>query len=840
MRLQAAGRIQAIWNRVLGRSWLRSAAHESGGAGGHRVASLTATPAALRARLSVLVRRRPAAAGGLVVAALLLAACSGFTTGATNIAKQSDGSYSAQLNFVASCGSGEHCSWYVHYRRVGTSTWTNVPSTPHGPVTGPVSSVSLFEAATGLTAGARYEYQVCGNFQPGQPFICVGPDGQTNTTTKFTAAAWSLQSIPSHLDPTGVLSATSCSSATACTAVGSSSAGTLVERWDGSTWTTQTTPTPSGGSLNAVSCTSATDCTAVGNNGAGATLAEFWDGTSWTIETTPNPSGGTNSSLSAVSCASATACIAVGGTVAERWDGTSWTIQTTPTPSGGSLNAVSCSSANACTAVGLQIVACGIGCAIGPLAEQWDGSTWTIQTTPTSGGGGGLNTVSCSSASACTALGPGGVQRWDGSTWTIQSTPSGGGLNAVSCASATACTAVGSGSGGTLAERWDGSTWTTQTTPSPSGGDLNAVSCASATACTAVGHNGTEATLAEFWDGSTWTIQATPTPGVGLSVPSPFLGGVSCTSATACTAVGSFLVGGLAARWDGSSWTMQDATGGLMNGVSCTSASACIAVGTEESEFEGKMVWLPSAARWDGSTWTSQTLPAPSGADLSDLNGVSCTSATACTAVGYYISGNSNRPLAERWDGSTWTIQTTPTASGTTVSRLNGVSCTSATACTAVGDDNSNQVTLAERWNGSTWTIQATPSGVSLNGVSCTSATACIAVGSGGLAERWDGSTWTTQTTPSGGTLNAVSCTSATACTAVGESGPSIGNGGTLAERWDGTSWTIQTTPNPSGPPSSNLLGVSCTSATKCTAVGLSGDGQTIASISPLAERYSA
>jgi len=617
MRLQAAGRIQAIWNRVLGRSWLRSAAHESGGAGGHRVASLTATPAALRARLSVLVRRRPAAAGGLVVAALLLAACSGFTTGATNIAKQSDGSYSAQLNFVASCGSGEHCSWYVHYRRVGTSTWTNVPSTPHGPVTGPVSSVSLFEAATGLTAGARYEYQVCGNFQPGQPFICVGPDGQTNTTTKFTAAAWSLQSIPSHLDPTGVLSATSCSSATACTAVGSSSGGPLVERWDGSTWTTQTTP-------------------------------------------------------------------------------------------------------------------------------------------------------------------------------------------------------------------------------SPSGGDLNAVSCASATSCTAVGHNGTEATLAEFWDGSTWTIQATPTPGVGLSVPSPFLGGVSCTSATACTAVGSFLVGGLAARWDGSSWTMQDATGGLMNGVSCTSASACIAVGTEESEFEGKMVWLPSAARWDGSTWTSQTLPAPSGADLSDLNGVSCTSATACTAVGYYISGNSNRPLAERWDGSTWTIQTTPTASGTTVSRLNGVSCTSATACTAVGDDNSNQVTLAERWNGSTWTIQATPSGVSLNGVSCTSATACIAVGSGGLAERWDGSTWTTQTTPSGGSLNAVSCTSATACTAVGESGPSIGNGGTLAERWDGTSWTIQTTPNPSGPPSSNLLGVSCTSATKCTAVGLSGDGQTIASISPLAERYSA
>jgi hypothetical protein len=107
---------------------------------------------------------------------------------ATNIAKQSDGTFSAQLNFVASCGSGEHCSWYVHYRLLGTSTWTNVPAAPHGPVAGPISNVSLSESATGLTAGAQYEYQVCGNWQPGQPFICVGPDGTTHTTTKFTTS----------------------------------------------------------------------------------------------------------------------------------------------------------------------------------------------------------------------------------------------------------------------------------------------------------------------------------------------------------------------------------------------------------------------------------------------------------------------------------------------------------------------------------------------------------------------------------------------------------------------------------------------------------------------------
>jgi hypothetical protein len=79
------------------------------------------------------VRRPPARCGrgAGVVAALLVVGCSGYTTEATNIAKQPDGSFSVQLNFVASCRSGEHCWWYVHSRRVGTSTWTNVHST-HG------------------------------------------------------------------------------------------------------------------------------------------------------------------------------------------------------------------------------------------------------------------------------------------------------------------------------------------------------------------------------------------------------------------------------------------------------------------------------------------------------------------------------------------------------------------------------------------------------------------------------------------------------------------------------------------------------------------------------------
>jgi hypothetical protein len=61
-----------------------------------------------------------------------------------------------------------------------------------------------------------------------------------------------------------------------------------------------------------------------------------------------------------------------------------------------------------------------------------------------------------------------------------------------------------------------------------------------------------------------------------------------------------------------------------------------------------------------------------------DLEGVSCSSAKACTAVG--SSGNDT--LAERWDGRNWAVQSTLNpVTGTYFSELVGVSCSSACAC---------------------------------------------------------------------------------------------------------------------------------------------------------------
>ncbi|MEA2314573.1 MAG: hypothetical protein QOI03_1265, partial [Solirubrobacteraceae bacterium] len=46
---------------------------------------------------------------------------------------------------------------------------------------------------------------------------------------------------------------------------------------------------------------------------------------------------------------------------------------------------------------------------------------------------------------------------------------------------------------------------------------------------------------------------------------------------------------------------------------------------------------------------------------ISVLSGVSCTTASACTAVGYYVNSAGTRlTLAERWNGTSWATQTTP------------------------------------------------------------------------------------------------------------------------------------------------------------------------------------
>jgi hypothetical protein len=238
------------------------------------------------------------------------------------------------------------------------------------------------------------------------------------------------------------------------------------------------------------------------------------------------------------------------------------------------------------------------------------------------------------------------------------------------------------------------------------------------------------------------------------------------------------------------------------------------------------------------------------------LAGVACPSKTSCLTVGSLSFETPNSgTVSEQWNGAAWVDQTTaPTspASGA----LTAVSCTSASACTAVGSYETAagvQVTLVEGWNGSSWTLESTanqnPFGDQLTAVSCTSATFCLAVGDGlgpvhSFSEIWNGVDWTLQSTaalPSGEAqqLTAVSCASPNACTAVGPAG--LGPAGPLVERWDGATWTTQRAPGDTGD-QNDLSGVSCPSADTCVAVGTAttelGNGNSVIAHSPLIERW--
>jgi hypothetical protein len=511
---------------------------------------------------------------------------------------------------------------------------------------------------------------------------------------------------------------------------------------------------------------------------------------------------------------------------------TTWKIQDSPnvTVPNGQVQAVSCPSVSACTAVGYYLDPAGHYV---PLAQAWNGSSWTQQTVPSPAGAQvpGLDGVSCVSASFCEAVGitdesvlpdsTGFAELWNGTSWSLQSVPSPAGaasvlLKAVSCASASFCEAVGSytasGTILSLAEEWNGTAWTIQSTPNQTGTptELDGVSCASATFCEAADFYGA---MAEVWNGTSWAAQSVPYPS---GMTSPGLYSVSCQSATSCAAVGVYFNPDtnaettFAETWNGASWQEQSvpqaaSSDQVLQAVSCASATFCEAVGYQEVYVSGVDTFHALADVWRDGAWHLQQPPSAPGTAVTNLAGVSCAAADACEA------GGSLPVRMEVWDGTSWATQTAVNPPGAADNALDGVSCVTATFCEAVGSDTGPHLGLEETWNGSAWKIQ--PSAVLLpllTAVSCVTASFCEAVGSlsgGDAAAVWNGTSWQLQPTP-GDEYSAVSCASATFCVAVGESG---------AATWNGTSWSAESLPVVTD---GFYSGVSCASASSCEVVG--------------------
>lgn len=593
-------------------------------------------------------------------------------------------------------------------------------------------------------------------------------------------------------------------------------------------------PGPPDGQLRGVSCLRHGFCFAVGSNtdltGAAVPQVQYFNGRWWRRLSVPDGAG----TLNAIACTSGSSCFAVGSLI-ERWNGRRWTISRTRVR--GELNGVACAGPRICMAV---------GDANGrPLAFRWDGRRWTRSAVPV----GGLLSVSCSSAVACTAVGARGGRtlavRWNGRRWRVQATPTPelfGGLNAVSCSAARACTAVGTSSSGgsthSLAEHWNGSRWSAQPTVRHASDVtvLTGVACRSPRDCTAVGWFGSDtadqgigpgSTLSERWNGRSWSAQRAPNA-TGANVSR--LSGISC-AAGHCVTVGDASTGDgpylqrrdLALHYSGK-WLIHGVptppghSNSSLSAVSCVTTNSCVAVGSQSKP--GCCQVLLFDERWDGHTWRLDPIPQPPGALDGELSAIFCVSSTRCFGVGSAQGADHhNRPLTEIWDGTRWTIESSPDGASGAENYLNAIACRSATDCTAVGDYYNDQTstggTLIEHWNGADWSVQSSATsstfGASLDGVSCTATDACIAVGQDGngkgIAARWDGAAWASVPGPPT-SPDSVSCASPTSCQAVGFK---------EIASWDGSSWTRQSAPALSD---WRLMGVTCRADNDCTAVG--------------------
>lgn len=364
-----------------------------------------------------------------------------------------------------------------------------------------------------------------------------------------------------------------------------------------------------------------------------------------------------------------------------------WRLVASSAPHGGALQGVSCPRSGACRAVGTSSLAFERRPA---FAEIETSGGWRRYNSLVAGRG-----VACSSKSSCFAV-AGGLSRatadhWNGRSWkkmpmTAPAAPYGDVLSSVSCRSARSCFAVGA----TTA-------YTTNSCPA--------------------GHSRclTDEPLLERWNGREWQNETVPK---SAETAAP-----SSASGDPVDSQGAF---------------------SSLQAVSCATRGPCIAVG-DSGKGSPATRTSPLSLRWSGHRWETLRIPSPRVSGYVVFDSISCSTASACTAVGTYGT-TAYHPFAERWDGRVWRLERTPTPAGARVAELNGISCPGTGLCIAVGSSTHREVgrPLVERWSAGKWKVMNTPlpprsnrrGGSVLTSVSCALQGSCTAVGDYGRSQQ--------------------------------------------------------------------------------------------------------
>ena len=344
---------------------------------------------------------------------------------------------------------------------------------------------------------------------------------------------------------------------------------------------------------------------------------------------------------------------------------------------------------------------------------------------------------------------------------------------------------------------------------------------------------------------SNWSM--VPSPNVGSSTNN--LRGVSCVTPSFCMATGSSNNGSaeqtLTESWNGTAWSIVASPStspthtNVLTSVSCVTTAFCMATGYASNGT----AYQALAEQWNGTSWSMVTIPSTSTTLDNTLEGVSCHTTSFCMAAGYAYNGTADQALAEQWNGTSWSMVTIPSTSASLSNTLYGVSCASPSFCMAAGyaSNGTADQALAEQWNGTAWSMVAIPStsaslSNALYGVSCVTASFCTAVGEastptlyGNLVEQWNGTAWSIQPAPSanpalGDVLLTVDCFGPTSCVAAGYVNTIDNSDDTYITEmltWNGSSWAVANVPEPAA---SNQLdqvnGLSCVGGSVCVGAG--------------------
>jgi hypothetical protein len=272
-------------------------------------------------------------------------------------------------------------------------------------------------------------------------------------------------------------------------------------------------------------------------------------------------------------------------------------------------------------------------------------------------------------------------------------------------------------------------------------------------------------------------------------------------------------------RWTGASWVRglpekNDFRDLRLEDVDARSADDVWAVGYDRVG--------PKALHWQGASWVSVPTATLEPHSAGNLFGVAVLAPDDAWAVGRMRSAGNDRPLIERWNGTSWRVVEDP-APLSHSSGLRDIAAIRTTSAWAVGwtvDGDGTYRTLIERWDGRVWRLVAGPpirGDAVLSSVAARAPDDVWAIGWSWTQSRtlslvlhWDGSTWATERLPSASGHHARPSSLSVAQDGVIAVGQAPNPEGVLepsAFRWDGSAWS-QIPVEEAGPAGGDLSGV--------------------------------